>query len=170
MRKVVLCLGISIDGYIARKDHSFDFLFIPEDFSMQPFLDRIDTTLMGRKTWEVTKAYGPPPPGTGAFVFSTSLEPGEREGVTLTREAPEETVARLRREPGKDMWLYGGGELIRTFLQADLVDEMLLGIVPTLLGDGIPLFPAGFPQREFRCLEHQGYSRGLVTLRYERTR
>ena len=172
MRKVALCLGISIDGYIARRDHTFDFLFLPEDYSMQPFFDRIDTAFLGRKTWEVTKEFGPPGSGEGtrSFVFSHRLEPGEREGVIVTRESPEAIVERLRREPGKDMWLMGGGELVRHFLREDLVDELYLGIVPTLLGDGIPLFPAGFPQRDFRLVGHESFSRGLVTLRYERSR
>ena len=90
--------------------------------------------------------------------------------VIVTRESPEAIVERLRREAGKDMWLMGGGELVRHFLREDLVDELYLGIVPTLLGDGIPLFPAGFPQRDFRLVGHESFSRGLVTLRYERSR
>ena len=64
----------------------------------------------------------------------------------------------------------GGGELAREFLKADLIDELSLGIVPVLLGEGIPLFPAGFPQRDFALLENKAYSNGLLSLRYERVR
>ena len=64
----------------------------------------------------------------------------------------------------------GGGELARAFLNADLVDRLYLGVVPTLLGEGIPLFPSGFPQRKFTLLENKTYSRGLITLTYERAR
>jgi dihydrofolate reductase len=64
----------------------------------------------------------------------------------------------------------GGGELARSFLQADLVDKLYLGIVPVLLGDGIPLFPAGFPQRDYALLENKTYSKGLIALTYERSR
>jgi dihydrofolate reductase len=66
--------------------------------------------------------------------------------------------------------MMGGGELAREFLRADLIDAMYLGIVPTLIGEGIPLFPAGFPQRKFKLVENETYSKGLIALRYERAR
>jgi len=64
----------------------------------------------------------------------------------------------------------GGGELARAFLDADLIDRLHLGIVPVLLGEGIPLFPSGFPRRDFTLLENKSYSRGLISLKYERSR
>jgi len=76
----------------------------------------------------------------------------------------------LRKRPGKNIWLMGGGELARSFLEEDLVDELYLGIVPVLIGEGLPLFPSGFPQREFSLLENKTYSKGLIALRYARTR
>jgi len=79
-------------------------------------------------------------------------------------------VQRLRQRPGKNIWLMGGGELARSFLQADLVDEMYLGVVPVLLGEGLPLFPSGFPQRDFALLENHTYSKGMIALKYKRLR
>jgi dihydrofolate reductase len=79
-------------------------------------------------------------------------------------------VRSLKRRPGKDIYLGGGGELCRSFLQEDLVDEMFIGVGPVLLGDGIPGFPGKFPQREFRLAECKAYSNGSVGLRYERMR
>jgi dihydrofolate reductase len=79
-------------------------------------------------------------------------------------------VERIRKQPGKDIWLMGGGEIAREFLKEDLVDELYLGIVPVLLGEGIPLFPSGFPQREFTLTENKTYSLGLIALKYERAR
>ena len=79
-------------------------------------------------------------------------------------------IAELRKRRGKDIWLMGGGELARGFLKADLVDELYLGIVPVLIGEGIPLFPPGFPQREFALLENKTYSQGLIALKYKRLR
>lgn len=64
----------------------------------------------------------------------------------------------------------GGGELAQAFLKEDLVDRLQLGVVPTLLGKGIPLFPSGFPQRDFKLLESKSYSNGLISLTYERSR
>ncbi|HKD82260.1 MAG TPA: dihydrofolate reductase family protein [Candidatus Angelobacter sp.] len=173
MRKIVLGLGISLDGYIARLDGAVDFLFMPRDFSMADFFASIDTAIMGRKAYDVSKAMG----GGGAFgrniksyVLSRSLPSGEREGLTFTKESPASLVEKIRRQKGKDIWLFGGGEIARDFLKADLVDELYIGVVPVLLGEGIPLFPSGFPQRDFELIENKTFSRGLIALKYRRAR
>jgi dihydrofolate reductase len=171
MRKILLGLGISLDGYIARRDGSVDFLFMPKDYSMAEFFSTIDTAIMGRKTYDVAKATGGGFGGTVKyFVMSRQLPAGEREGLIFTRESPRELATRIRRHQGKDIWLMGGGELARDFLKNDLVDELYLGIVPVLLGEGIPLFPSGFPQREFTLVENKTFSRGLIALKYRRKR
>jgi dihydrofolate reductase len=90
--------------------------------------------------------------------------------MTFTRESPASLVARLREQKGKNIWMMGGGELAREFLRADLIDELYLGIVPVLLGEGLPLFPSGFPQRDFVLSENKSYSQGLIALKYERAR
>ena len=171
-RKVVLGLGISLDGYIARRDGSVDFLFMPKDYSMGPFFKTIDTAIMGRKTYEIAKAMGGGGYGgkMATYVMSRTLPPGEREGMAFTQESPTTLVSRVRKQKGKHIWMMGGGELAREFLRADLIDELYLGIVPVLIGEGIPLFPSGFPQRNFALLENKSYSRGLIALRYERVR
>jgi dihydrofolate reductase len=174
MRKVVLGLGISLDGYIARLDGSVDFLFMPKDYSMGPFFKTIDTAIMGRKTYEVGLKMG----GAGAFggssmiyyVMSRSQAPGERDGVTFTNQTPADLIAQIRKRRSKNMWHMGGGELAREFLKADLVDGLYLGVVPVLLGEGLPLFPGGFPQRNFALLENKTFSKGLIALKYERLR
>ena len=173
MRNVVLGLGISLDGYIARPDGAVDFLFMPKDYSMGPFFATIDTAIMGRKTYAAVLKMGGGSfagPGTATYVMSTTLAPGERDGVVITRQSPAALIAELRKRPGKHIWLMGGGELARAFLKADLVDELYLGIVPTLIGKGIPLFPAGFPQRDYTLVENKTYSKGLITLKYKRGR
>ena len=76
----------------------------------------------------------------------------------------------LCKRKGKHIWMMGGGELAREFLKDDLIDEVYLGIVPTLIGEGIPLFPSGFPQREFSLLENKTYGKGLIALKYARAR
>ncbi len=171
MRKVVLGLGISIDGYIARLNGAVDFLFMPKDCSMAPFFKTIDVAIMGRKTLDVAlKMGGSFGPSLPTYVFSRSKPPGEREGVVFTKESPAAFIRKLRKRPGKNIWLMGGGGLAREFLAADLVDELHLGVVPVLLGEGIPLFPAGFPQRDFALIENKTYSRGLIALKYARVR
>jgi dihydrofolate reductase len=171
-RKIVLGLGISLDGYIARLNDAVDFLFMPKDYSMAPFFATIDTAIMGRKTLEAGLKMG----GSGSFsgsstayyVFSRSKPAIELDGVAFVNQSPAAFVRQLRKKPGKDIWLMGGGELARDFLKADLVDELYLGIVPVLLGEGIPLFPSGFPQRNFELVENKTYSKGLIALKYKR--
>jgi len=90
--------------------------------------------------------------------------------VIFVNEPPTALVARLRKLKGKSIWLMGGGEIAREFLKEDLVDELYLGIAPVLLGEGIPLFPSGFPERKFELTENKTYSQGLVALKYERAR
>lgn len=172
MRKVVLGVGISLDGYIARPDGSVDFLFMPKDYSMSPFFKTIDAAVMGRKTFDMAMKMGGPPPGfkMATYVFSRSLPPGERQGMIFVNQPPAKFIDGLRKRPGKDIWLMGGGELARDFLKVDLVDELYLGIVPVLIGEGIPLFPAGFPQRDFALLENKTFSKGLIALKYKRVR
>jgi len=173
MRKVVLWLGMSLDGYIARPNGDVDFLIHPKDYSMGPFFATVDTAIMGRKTLEAgLRLSGGKLPKTTIkmYVMSRTERPGERGGVTFVNESPTALVERIRRKRGKNIWLMGGGELVREFLREDLVDEMYLGVVPVLLGEGIPLFPAGSPQREFTLTENKTYSQGMIALRYERAR
>ena len=94
----------------------------------------------------------------------------KREHHEVVSGSLKNFVRKLKRRPGKDIYLGGGGELARSFLQEDLVDELFLGLGPVLLGDGIPGFPGKFPQRNFRLTECKAYSDGSVGLRYERLR
>ncbi len=173
MRKVVLGVGISLDGYIARPDGSVDFLFMPKDYSMAAFFKRIDTAVMGRKTYEMGLKLGGgkiSSPGMKCYVFSRTLNAGERNGVMVVVDSPRQFVSALRKKKGKDIWLMGGGELTREFLREDLVDGLYLGVVPVLIGEGIPAFPSGFPQRKFALTENKTFSQGLIALKYERVR
>lgn len=108
--------------------------------------------------------------GLNYYVFSRTLPAGESNGLTFVNDSPLKFTAELRKHKGKHIWLMGGGELARDFLKDDLVDELYLGVVPVLLGEGIPLFPPGFPQREFSLLENKTYSLGLIALKYARSR
>ena len=118
-----------------------------------------------RKTGEI-----PESPGMATYVVSRRWKPGKREGFEVVSGSLPAFVKKLKRRPGKDIYLGGGGELCRSFLQEDLVDELFIGIGPVLLGDGIPGFPAKFPQRDFSLTECKSYADGSVGLRYERMR
>jgi dihydrofolate reductase len=176
-RKVILGFGISIDGYIARRNGTLDFLVIDKEGEavMADFFAKVDTTVMGRKTavgWLKMRQSGeiPDTPGMANYVISRRWKPGKREGFEVVGGSLTAFVKKLKRRAGKDIYLGGGGELARSFLEEDLIDEMFIGVGPVLLGDGIPAFPAKFAQREFKLTECKSYSNGSVGLRYERTR
>jgi dihydrofolate reductase len=176
-RKVILGFGISIDGYIARRNGAMDYLVIDQEGEavMSDFFSKIDTTIMGRKTAAATEAMRksgeiPNMPGMSTYVFSRRWKPGKRDGFEVVSGSLTAFVRKLKRRPGKDIYLGGGGQLCRSFLQEDLVDEIFLGLGPVLLGDGIPAFPGKFPQRNFKLIECKSYSNGSVALRYERMR
>ena len=176
-RKVILGFGISLDGYIARRNGDLDFLVIGKEGEavMADFFAGIDTTIMGRKTasgWVKMRESGeiPETPGMSNYVVSRRWKPGKRDGFEVVNGSLAAFVQKLKRRRGKDIYLGGGGELARSFLQEDLVDELFIGLGPILLGDGIPGFPGKFPQRDFRLTECKSYPNGSVGLRYERKR
>lgn len=128
--------------------------------------------LMGRKTYEagLRMAGGKfESHGLRCYIFSRSLPEGERDGAIFVREELKTFVEQLRQKKGKDIWLIGG-HLTREFLKDDLVDELYLEIRPALIGDGIPLFAAEFPQREFALTGAKTYSGSVIALKYERVR
>jgi len=174
MRKIILGAGISLDGYAARADGGIDFLYQPKGYSMAAFFETIDAVVFGRKTFEeAVKRGGGSYRQQGkmpAYVFSKSVQAGKHDGVIFVGESPAEFVGRLRKEPGQDIFVMGGGELARSFLQDDVVDELYLGVYPLLLGAGIPFFPGGFAQRDFRLVESKSYGQGFPALTYERER
>jgi dihydrofolate reductase len=176
-RKVILGFGLSIDGYIARRNGALDYLVIDKEGEalMADFFSKIDTTIMGRKTAAATAEMRKSGeiqdmPGMSTYVFSRRWKPGKRDGFEVVSGSLTAFVRKLRSRPGKDIYLGGGGQLCRSFLQEDLVDELYLGLGPVLLGDGIPGFPGKFPQRNFKLIECKSYSNGSVGLRYERIR
>jgi len=175
MRKVKYGVGVSLDGYIAAPDGSVDWLNRAtrhakgEDFGMGAFFKSIDTVLMGRKTYEIAVKMGM---GGGGYpkmknyVFSRTLPPGERDGVEYVSGDPAELMAQLKKQPGKDIWLCGGGELASEFLKAGALDEVILGIAPVLLGAGRLTFPPGFSETEVELVECKQYKGGVVGLTY----
>lgn len=168
---------MSLDGYIARRNGAMDFLVIDQEGEalMAEFFAGIDTTVMGRKTaasFVKMRKSGeiPDTPGMAYYVISRRWKPGRREGFEVVNGSLKAFVRRLKRRAGQDIYLGGGGGLVRSFLREDLVDELFIGVSPTLLGDGIPGFPGKFPQRDFRLTECKSYPNGSVGLRYVRCR
>jgi dihydrofolate reductase len=168
MRKVILSVANSLDNYIARPDGGFDWIFHDQDYGLGEFFSSMDAALIGRKTHDLMVSMRRPSfPGMKNYVFSRTKAGRGEGGVEFISADPKEFVEALRREPGKDIWLVGGGELAVAFLQQQIVDQIELGMHPILLGNGIPLFAGRFPETKLRLSKCREYSTGLVHLSYE---
>ncbi len=170
MRKIILYIACSADGYIARPDGAVDWLDAysagGEDYGYAEFLAGVDTVILGRKTWELATSFADDPyPAQHAYVY-THHPAAPRERVSYVSEPPAALVARLREQPGRDIWLVGGADLNTAFAQAGLIDETWQFMVPLLLGEGIPLYRPGAPQQALHLLDTLAYTTGLVRLRY----
>ena len=169
MRRIRYNVAMSLDGYIADADGAFDWIPNDDTVDFAALFARIDTYLLGRRTYETVLANGAPPwePGTRVYVISRTLSPGARDGVTVVADDPVALASRLRHESGDgEIWLFGGGQLFATLLAANQVDAIELTIVPVLLGSGVPVV-AAIPNRAALTLAHTHvYPSGMVALHY----
>ena len=169
-RRVRLFIAASLDGYIAGPRGGIDWLFHDQDYGYEDFLASVDTVLMGRKSYEASLTLGEWPRRLALWVFTRSPKAFANKRFTFTDQPPAEVVARIRKERGRDLWLLGGGELVKAFLDAGLIDEMMVAIHPIVLGRGIPLFPPGTRRTGLRLTDSRAYDSGLVMLTYEAER
>ncbi len=170
MRKLVLYIATSLDGYIAGPSGEIDWLFADQDYGYREFFAGVDTVLMGRKTYEQALSFGEYPyQGTRGFVFSRARRTPD-ENVTFVSSDVASLVSGLKRASGKNIWLVGGGEIVAECVRHDLIDEFILFVHPIILGAGIPLFPPGLPRRPLKLVRSGSFSSGLVQISYERAR
>ena len=149
MRKLVYSVAMSLDGYIAGSKGESDWIVIDPEIDFNAIFARFDTFLLGRKTYEITRTRGGGMPGVKAYVFSRTLQQADCPGVTVSDD-PSRTVPALKAEPGKDIWLFGGGGLFRSLLELGLVDTVEVAVIPVLLGGGLPLLPDTSKRAELR--------------------
>ena len=138
-------VAVSLDGFIARPDGSYDWLIPDPSIDFGALYKEFDAAVMGRKTYEVGLAAGVDGsiPGMDVVVFSKTLPASTSRGVRVVNEDPRKVVAELKKKSGRDIWLFGGGELFRYLLDGGLVDTVELAVMPVLLGSGIPVLPPG---------------------------
>ena len=171
-RKVIVHIAASADGYIARADGDLEWLTsrpAPEGFyGMNAFMRTIDTKVLGRKTFQESQKLGAKFDGPDrTVVFSTQAPPpGVPRSVQFVNEAIGKFVTRLKGQPGKDIWLMGGGEIIAAFLDAKAIDEFVISIVPIFIGDGIPLIARKHRHVPLESLSCERFPDGLVQTRY----
>lgn len=140
-RRLRYQVAMSLDGFIADANGGYDWIVMDPDIDFAALIAQFDTLIMGRGTYEVVGEGGPGFKGVRTYVISRTLDPTEHPKVTVVGEDVEPFVAGLKREKGKDIWLFGGGVLFRSLLEARLVDRVEVAVIPVLLGSGIPLLP-----------------------------
>src|SRR3954469_4645853 len=170
MRKVVFGGAMSLDGFIAGPNGEYDWIVMDPDMDFGATTKRFDTFLIGRRTFDAIRGRADDAPATPAIrhiVCSRTLQAANCPGVTLTADAAR-TVEQLRRQPGKDIALFGGGDLFRSLRAAGLVDEVSVAVVPVLLGGGIPFLPSPAVRASLELRTHRVYEKtGTVMLEYD---
>ena len=167
MRSLCYSVAMSLDGFIAGPKGEYDWIIEDPTLDLAALFSRFDTLLMGRRTFDLARSQGSllESMRMKVVVVSSTLEPAQYKDVTILSSGVAQAVAALKAEPGKAIWLFGGGVLFRSLLDAGLVDEVQVAVIPVLLGSGVPLIPEGR-----RCSLHLDeskiYPSGIVLLSY----
>jgi len=170
MRRLRYNVAMSLDGFIAGPNGEYDWIIFDSTFDFGALFRQFDTVVMGRRTYETMLAAGQSPASLGmkAFVISATLRTEEHPGVTILSSGVAEAVAEMKAQPGKDIWLFGGGGLFRSLLDAGLVDSVEVAVNPVMIGSGIKVLPEG--RRWPLCLtESEALPNGIVTMKYSVT-
>ena len=167
MKRIRYAVAASLDGYIAGPNGEADWIIMDPDIDFNAYFEQFDTFLLGRRTFEATTGGGNGEmPGMKTYVISRTLRQQDYPNVTIIAQEVGKTVAALRAEPGKDIWLFGGWSLFGSLLDAGLVDTVEVAIIPVLLGGGIPLLSPPAGRTELQLTGHKIYDTGIVSLDY----
>ena len=168
MRNVILNLAVTLDGYIAGPNGEYDWCLTDQDYGLSEFFKRIDSIFVGRKSYEMSLGMEEGISGFPKFkeyVFSRTLN-SVKEGATLVKGNTLDEVTKIKNEPGKDIWLFGGADLTSSLMNLGLVDEIGMAVHPIILGAGKPLFSSIKERIHLNLADTKSYSTGLVYLTY----
>ena len=168
MRKLILSLAVSLDGFIEGPKGEYDWCFTDQDYGLNDFFKRVDSVFIGRKSYEMSlgiEGGSDWMPKMKEYVFSNSLDTIKKDAVLIKGDIKKE-VEKIKNEPGKDIWLFGGASLTNSLMQYDLVDELSLAVHPILLGSGKPWFSDLKKRVKLKLINSKEWDTGLVTLNY----
>jgi len=171
-RRLRYSVAASLDGFIADDEGGYDWLPMDDDIDFAQYVAKIDAYIMGRHTYELVQSQPDTDFGWAdkeKYVVSSTLDPSAvAPDFTLISEGVEDRVREIKSREGKDIWLFGGGVLFRSLLEAGLVDRVELGVIPALLGSGVPLLPGldGIAKLKLHSTEAMPKS-GIVLMKYD---
>jgi dihydrofolate reductase len=169
VRRVRYRVAASLDGYIAGPNGEIDWITHDPSIDFASVYSGFDTVLLGRRTYELTRQPGAPPwpAGWRLYVFSRTLDPTEHPAVTVVSSDVGSAVTALRVQPGRDIWLFGGGSLFASLLGFGLVDQIEVALMPVMLGGGVPLLGCGTPRTRLALTRSERSTSGIVNLAYD---
>lgn len=178
MRKVILNLAVSLDGFIEGPNGEIDWCIMDDDMNFDAFISSIDTMFYGRVSYDAWGNFQPDENTSPAekamwqgihaknkFVFSSRNRQDDK--ATFISSDIAEKVAAIKQQPGKDIWLYGGANLIKTFIHLGLIDLYKISVHPVALGSGKPLFEDLKERLGLKLIDTKVYRSGVVELTYE---
>ena len=170
-RKLCLFIAMSLDGYISKPDGDISFLDEMnqegEDYGYTAYIESVDTILLGRKTYDKILSMGVDSPYGDREVYVLTRNAREHSGKTVFySDDLRALVYDLKNKPGKNIYCDGGAEIIQQLLQAELIDQLTISIIPVILGSGIRLFDKIYPEQKLTLLESKSFTKGLTQLHY----
>lgn len=172
-RKVILYIAMSLDGYIAKQDDDISFLSMvdqeDEDYGYKSFIATVDAVIMGRRTYDKVLSLGFdfPHSHVDAYIVTRTHRPTIGT-IKFYTGSLRELVAKLKSQPGKNIFVDGGALVVNELLKENLIDEFYISIIPILLGDGIALFKGGLPETPLKLVSAESFDKGLVQVHYIR--
>ncbi|RYE25898.1 MAG: dihydrofolate reductase [Sphingobacteriales bacterium] len=179
MRKIILNLAVSLDGFIEGPNGEYDWCIMEPEMHFDKFLARVDGAFFGRKSYELFLTQDPSTfssdternlfaeiAGKEKYIFSNTLAEVNPGSILLKGDIATE-VNKIKQQPGKDLWLFGGAQLVSTFIKLNLIDEYQLSVHPIALGAGKPLFENLADRLKLKHIKTENYPSGVVGLFYE---